>query len=122
MPGIYVDVVIAHVCNISEGMQMSVFLVNCFEIPAGRSDAFFALWLDVNTYMTGKPGYLGHRMHRSLGEDARFRYINYAKWETVEAWRSAHDDGFRALLSKPAWREFPPLFAMYEVVHEVGTV
>jgi hypothetical protein len=32
---------------------------------------------------------------------ARFRFINYVRWESAEPWRSAHDDGFRALLSQP---------------------
>jgi len=100
---------------------MSVTLVNCFEVPAGRDDEFFALWRQVNAYMASKPGYLGHHMHRSLSTTAHFRYVNVATWETAEQWKAGHDDGFRALMNDPGWKSFKPTFALYELVHE-GTV
>ena len=96
----------------------AVPFVNCFEVPAGREDEFFALWSEVNAYMIKKPGYLSHRLHRSLEQDARFRFVNYAVWESPERWRAAHDDGFRALLSNPAWGAFSTTHALYEIVHE----
>jgi heme-degrading monooxygenase HmoA len=97
---------------------MSVPFVNCFEVPAGREDAFMALWGEVNAYMAAKPGYLSHWLHRSLSPDARYRFINYVQWETPELWEAAHDDGFRRLVSDPRWREFTTTPALYEVVHE----
>ena len=99
---------------------MTVRFVNCFEVPAGREEDFFALFREVNGYMMAKPGYVGHRMHRSLRPDARYRFVNYATWTTGEAWEAAHDQGFRELLANPAWRDFKPTFALYEVVHEGG--
>ena len=95
-----------------------VTLVNCFEIPAGREDEFFALWQEVNNYMRGKPGYLGHKLHRALGPDAKFRFVNVAQWESGEHFRGSHDEGFRALISKPAWAAFRSEPGLYEVVHE----
>src|SRR5579884_2029964 len=95
----------------------AVPFVNCFEVPAGREDAFFALWQEVNAHMTAKPGYVCHRLHRSLAPDAKFRFVNYAEWETVEHWRAAHDEGFRRLVSRPEWAEFSSTHALYEVVH-----
>jgi heme oxygenase (mycobilin-producing) len=97
---------------------MTVRFINAFEVPAGREDAFFALWREVNTYMVAKDGYLWHRLHRSLSPDARYRFVNYVEWASVEAWEAAHDDGFRALVGKPEWREFTTTPALYEVVHE----
>jgi mannose-6-phosphate isomerase-like protein (cupin superfamily) len=94
----------------------AVPFVNCFEVPAGREDAFFALWQEVNAYMAAKPGYVCHRLHRSLSADAKFRFVNYAEWETTEDWRAAHDDGFRQLVSRPEWTEFSSTPALYEVV------
>ena len=58
----------------------AVTLVNCFDIPAGREDEFFALWQEVNAYMRLKPGYLGHRMHRAATPDAPFRFVNVVQW------------------------------------------
>ena len=95
-----------------------VTLVNCFEIPQGREDEFFALWQPVNTYMRAKKGYIEHTLHRSLAPDARFRFVNVARWASVEDFNAAHDDGFRALVSQPAWTDFRSLPGLYEVVHE----
>lgn len=92
--------------------------VNCFEVPAGREGEFLALWTEVNAYMRTKPGYVRHRLHRSLSPDARFRFVNVAEWDTTELWQAAHDDGFRRLLSNPAWQEFTSSASLYEVVHE----
>lgn len=96
---------------------MPVTFINLFEVPADRDDAFRRLWNEVNAYMRGQPGYRSHRMHRALAEDARYRYVNVAEWESAEAWRDAHDDGFRTLVGQPQWREFPSVPALYEVVH-----
>jgi hypothetical protein len=40
-----------------------------------------------------------------------------AIWESADAWRAAHDEGFRSLVGQPEWREFPHTPALYEVVH-----
>ncbi len=95
-----------------------VTLVNCFEIPAGREADFFALWEQVNRYMRTKPGYLGHRLHRSLAPDAPCRFVNVAQWVSAEHYEEAHDEGFRALVSHPDWGAFPYQPRLYEVVHE----
>jgi heme-degrading monooxygenase HmoA len=95
----------------------AVTLVNCFEVPAGREDEFFALWEQVNAYMRKKPGYLAHNLHRSLTPNAPFRFVNVAQWASVEQFQAAHDDGFRALVSQPEWAPFRSTPALYEVVH-----
>jgi heme-degrading monooxygenase HmoA len=98
-----------------------VQFVNCFEVPPGHEDEFFALWQSVNDYMVAKPGYVGHKLHRSLADEARYRFVNYVEWESPERWREAHDDGFRALVSRPEWAPFPSTPALYEVVHSAGS-
>jgi heme-degrading monooxygenase HmoA len=97
---------------------MSVTLVNCFDIPAGREDEFFALWQEVNAYMRNKPGYLGHKLHKAVSADASFRFVNVAQWSSTDHFRAAHDEGFRALVSKPDWAPFRSQPGLYQVVHE----
>ncbi|HEX3706428.1 MAG TPA: antibiotic biosynthesis monooxygenase family protein [Mycobacteriales bacterium] len=92
--------------------------VNCFEVPAGQEDEFLARWTEVNDYMRAKPGYVGHRLHRSLSPEARFRFVNLAQWDTVEDCQAAHDEGFRRLVSQPGWAGFTSTQAIYQVVHE----
>jgi heme-degrading monooxygenase HmoA len=95
-----------------------VTLINCFNIPAVREDEFFALWRQVNAYMRTKPGYLGHKLHRALAPDAPFRFVDVAQWASAEHFQAARDEGFRALVSQPAWAAFRHQPALYEVIHE----
>ena len=63
--------------------------INCFEVPEGRDDEFLRLFRVVNDHMAQQPGYIGHRLHRSVAPDARYRFVNYVEWESVDDWRRA---------------------------------
>lgn len=97
---------------------VSTRFINLFEVAPGEDGRFMNLWQQINGYMAAKPGYRNHRLHRALSGEARFRYINYAEWDSVEDWQKAHDDGFRALVADPAWAEFTSTPILCEVVHE----
>lgn len=74
--------------------------------PAGHEEAFLAIFEEVNAYMRAQRGYVGHRLHRSLAPEARFRFVNYVLWESVDDFRAAPGKEFRKLVGKPQWREF----------------
>ncbi len=95
-------------------------LVNCFQVPPGREDDFFALWQQVNSYMRSKKGYVGHKLHRSLAPDAQCRFINVAQWASQADFNAAHDAGFRELVTQPGWEAFRSFPALYEVIHEAA--
>ncbi len=95
-----------------------VTLINGFDVPAGREQEFFEHWRKVNDYMREKPGYLSHKLHRSVAPDAPYRFVNVAQWESAELFRAAHDEGFRALVSQSHWAEFSAHPGLYEVLHE----
>ena len=57
-----------------------VIFINCFEVPKGREDEFFAHWSEVNTYMKQKPGFVSNRLHRAKTPNARIGFINYVLW------------------------------------------
>ncbi len=65
-----------------------VRFINCFEVPEGREDDFLTVFREINAFMANQPGYLGHRLHKSLGTDARYRFVNDVEWASVE--RLAH--------------------------------
>jgi heme-degrading monooxygenase HmoA len=98
-----------------------VILINCFEVPAGREEEFFSAFKVVNSYMQGKKGYVSHKMHRSLAPDARYRFVNVVQWASQQECQAAHDDGFRALITKPEWADFRSTPALYELVHSGGS-
>jgi heme-degrading monooxygenase HmoA len=105
----------------SEGAKiMTVTFVNLFEVPSDRDEAFLDLWTEINSHMRGQPGYVGHKLHRAMLGNARYRFVNVAIWESEQAWKAAHDERFRALVTQPAWKEFPPSPALYEVVNHGG--
>jgi heme-degrading monooxygenase HmoA len=95
-----------------------VTLINCFEVPAGREEEFFAGYQKVNAYMRAKKGYVSNKMHRSLAPDAKFRFVNVVQWESREACEAAHDAGFRELISQPQLSGIRSTPALYEVVHD----
>jgi heme-degrading monooxygenase HmoA len=77
--------------------EASVIFVNCMRFAPERHAEAFVAWERVNHYMVRKPGYRWHRLHRRIDGDAPFGLVNVVEWESPEAWRAAHDEGFRAL-------------------------
>jgi heme-degrading monooxygenase HmoA len=60
-----------------------VVLINPFEVPADDDDdeAFLAAWKAARDVLAANRGYLGTRLHRSLGP-ADFRFVNVARWSS----------------------------------------
>jgi heme-degrading monooxygenase HmoA len=97
---------------------VSVVFINCFEVPAGREEAFLELWAQIDSYMNVRDGFRWRRLHKSLDDGTRLRYVNVAGWESAAQFDAAHDEGFRRLQGQPGWREFPALPALYQVLLE----
>jgi heme-degrading monooxygenase HmoA len=96
-----------------------VVFINCFEVPAGREQAFMELWSQIDAYMLGKPGFRWRRLHRAISDDTRLRYVNVAGWASAGEFDAAHDDNFRRMQAQAGWAEFPALPALYTVEDEV---
>ena len=91
-----------------------VILINLFEVPEDKDEAFLAEWEAVKAFMERQPGYLSTRLHRSLAPNTRFRFINMAEWETVESFPTAlHHTEFTKLREATPCAHFP---AVYEVI------
>ena len=56
-------------------------LVNLFEVPAGGEEQFLDVYRRVNAYMRDKPGYVGNRLHRSLGRRRELPFVNVVEWQ-----------------------------------------
>lgn len=99
------------------GPARPVTFINCMVVAPGREDEAFAVWREINAYMVTKPGYRWHRLHRRSDPSAPFGQINLARWESAEAWRAAHDAGFRALAARPDL-PFEPVATLCELVDD----
>jgi quinol monooxygenase YgiN len=100
---------------------MPVKLINCFDVPRAQ-DEFFA-HVRQTSPMTSQPGLLGRRWHRAIAPDAHFRFINYASWESADA--------FQAALGQPAMKDFRAkceaagirsTFGLFEVAEDIGSI
>jgi heme-degrading monooxygenase HmoA len=98
-----------------------VTLINSFQVAPGRDTAFRALWGETSRYFIARPGFVSLRLHRAVSDDAPYRWVNVAVWESEADFRAAHGtDQFRTLVSSTAWSEFPSVPALFEVDTEVG--
>jgi heme-degrading monooxygenase HmoA len=58
-----------------------VTLINLFEVPPDADESFVAGWQRAREFLAAQGGYLGTRLHRSLGL-ADFRFVNIARWSS----------------------------------------
>jgi heme-degrading monooxygenase HmoA len=66
-----------------------VVLINLFEVPAEADEGFIAAWERTRDFLAAQPGYRSTALHRSLGGDAEFRFVNVAEWASPAAFQAA---------------------------------
>jgi heme-degrading monooxygenase HmoA len=66
-----------------------VVLINLFEVPPAADEGFIAGWEQARDFLAAQPGYRSTALHRSLGPDAEFRFVNVAEWASPAAFQAA---------------------------------
>jgi heme-degrading monooxygenase HmoA len=100
-----------------EQPDVSVILINPFEVPEGTNDEeFLRGWERAADYMRQQPGFVSTRLHRALRPDAHFRFVNVAEWESPQ--------DFQVAVGREQFREIAQGAAtgspaLYEVVRSV---
>jgi heme-degrading monooxygenase HmoA len=79
-------------------------LIDPFEVPDGRDDAFLTGWDSAHARLSGRPGYLGARLHRAVGP-ADFRFVEVARWSSPLAFSKALRTPQAGFRSHPALYE-----------------
>lgn len=98
-----------------------VTLMNSFRVAPDRDEAFHALWEATSRYFVAQPGFVSLRLHRAVSDDAPYRWVNVATWESEADFRAAHGtEEFRRVVTQPGWEEFPSAPMLFQVVTEVG--
>jgi heme-degrading monooxygenase HmoA len=78
-----------------------VILVNTFKVAPEDAGALLEAWAADAAYLKRKPGFISTQLHRGVGGSSVF--LNYAVWESTEAFRSAFaDPEFQA-----TWARYP---------------
>ena len=85
-----------------------------FEVPAGRTTSSSPLRNEPTTTSASAPGYLATGLHRSIGPDPDFRFVNIAHWASAEDLTAAITDQSSAPRHKSPTR--PP--ALYTAIAE----
>ena len=66
-----------------------VVLINLFEVPARADEGFIGAWEATRNFLAAQDGYRSTALHRSLGPDADFRFVNVAEWASAAAFQAA---------------------------------
>lgn len=66
-----------------------ITLINVIEVPAESIDQFIKDWTADKDFMIGQPGFIDGALHRSVQPDARFRFVNVARWASEDDWKAA---------------------------------
>jgi heme-degrading monooxygenase HmoA len=67
-----------------------VILINTFHVDPADAEALVAAWTKDAAILKAKPGFVSTQLHRGIAGSSTF--LNYAVWESVEAFRTAFAD------------------------------
>jgi heme-degrading monooxygenase HmoA len=65
-------------------------MISIYIVETGQMDIFLQAWTTLARIMRKQRGNLGGQMHQAIG-DANV-YVNYASWESLEAFRGAFEN------------------------------
>ena len=87
-----------------------VVLIDPFAVPDGADEAFLAAWDRARGALAGQRGYLGTRLHRSLGP-ADFRFVDLTRWSSPLMFaRATARPEFRELAGTLPFASHPALY------------
>lgn len=70
-----------------------VTLINVIEVPVESIDQFISVWKADKDFMIRQPGFIDGTLYRSLQSNARFRFVNVARWKSEDHWKAAIEAG-----------------------------
>ncbi len=95
---------------------MSVTLINPFEVPKGKEDECLRMWDEAAEYLKIQPGYINTKLHQSIIDDSKFRFINVAEWETPESFFKAVDTDEFKKITEGTMEAYPHYPSLYTIV------
>lgn len=73
----------------SLAMANQVVLINTFSVDPAHEQVTLEYWEAARDILEQQPGYISTKLHRSLDDDATYRFINVAQWESEAMFKSA---------------------------------
>ncbi|WP_149086578.1 antibiotic biosynthesis monooxygenase family protein [Pseudomonas prosekii] len=97
---------------------MPVTLINVFNVPAEKEEEFLLHWKQTTDVFRRKKGFVETHLHRNTGVgNQTFQFVNIAKWESAEAWRSIHDEYQPSEYTLAGVKGHPAIFESVMNVH-----
>ena len=94
----------------------NITVINPFEVPPGREDETLSMWEAFAEYFRKQPGYISTELHKAIDPDARFLFVNIAKWESADAFQSALNNPDLMEVAKGLPSDIPHYPGLYEVI------
>jgi heme oxygenase (mycobilin-producing) len=92
-----------------------VVLIEPVEVPADQDEHFLTGWERAHDVLATQRGYLGTRLHRSVGA-ADFRFVNIARWSSPLAFfRAVRQPGVQEAAATMPFTSHP---ALYQVIRD----
>jgi heme-degrading monooxygenase HmoA len=90
---------------------MAVTLINVFIVPEASEQEFLENWKKTTSVFSKKKGFIEANLHRNTNAgNSTFRFINIAKWESAEAWKTTHDEYQPSEYKVPGVKGHPSIF------------
>ncbi len=98
---------------------MSVTLINPFEVPKGKEEDCLKMWEEGAEFLKNQPGYINTKLHQTILEDSKFRFINIAEWETAESFFNAvQTEEFQSIV-EGAMESYPHYPSLYTIIRDI---
>lgn len=94
----------------------NITVINPFEVPQGREDETLSMWEAFAEYFRKQPGYISTELHKAIDPNAKFHFINIAKWESADAFQSALNNPELIEVAKDLPSDIPHYPGLYEVI------
>ena len=95
---------------------MSVILINPFEVPEGKEQECLKMWDEAAEFLKNQPGYINTKLHQSILDNAKFRFINVAEWETPESFFTAVQTEEFQKITEGTMEAYPHYPSLYTVI------
>jgi heme-degrading monooxygenase HmoA len=93
-------------------------LIDAYEVAPGADEQFVAGWERARDFLSSRDVLTSAALHRPLRADVAFRFVSLAHVDSAQRWQEAVADHALPDDALP----FPSHPALYEVVHEDGSV
>lgn len=95
---------------------MSVILINPFEVPEGKEEECLKMWDESAEFLKNQPGYINTKLHQSISDDAKFKFVNVAEWETPESFFAAVQTEEFQKITAGTMEDYPHHPSLYAII------